>query len=372
MRRLTILLGLVLAAALAVGCDRGEKYEEPKVYDPTIDSPPSTLVVEPDPQLLANQAEIAKKSPKRIASAAGVPQAGGEPLESIKKTVLAFVDALEARQVDKITGFFVAQDAQAIKPGLVALFALQEKLAKLDQLIKTQFGPEIPDNVFQTTLAQIGLIIANPDKFDRPAILEALNKAQVTTAGDRVTLTIANAQTFTFLNVNGSWKIELNPELRQSIGIISETVAGIHKVTDSISSGINDGTITKDNLVPKIREQGQAAVETLMAKIKASVPTPTTPGATTPEGTAATPPEGTVAKKKEKTKAPPGGTVAAPAGTVGAPTVAPVEPNAPAAAPPPVAPAPEEDINRGRGPEKAEEMKRHLMAPATRLYGGSS
>jgi hypothetical protein len=346
---------------LAVGCDRGEKVEEPRVYDPTIDSPPSTIVVEPDPLLLANQVEIAKKSPKRTAPVAGTTEIGGELTESVKKTVLALVDALEAKQADKLAGFFVAQDAPTVKTAAATWFTLREKLDKQDQLIQERFGPGIPPKIVETTLTQMGLTIAIPEKVDRAALQEFLNQFQFTTAGNRVTLSAGNVPAFAFVNVAGTWKIELSPEPRLRIGMVSETVTGIDKLVDALTMGISDGSITKDNLVPTIKEQGQATWAAVMAKFESAAATEMT---TPPTGTIAAPPAGTA-------EARPSGTVAAPAGTVAAPPVAPSEPNTPVVAPPP-APAPQEDINRDRGPEKAQEMRRRLMAPATRVYGGGS
>ncbi len=70
----TRILGIVLAAGLLLGCEATEPPEDTTVYDPNIDAPASTLVVAPNPDLLADQANLARKSSGGVtASGTGTP-----------------------------------------------------------------------------------------------------------------------------------------------------------------------------------------------------------------------------------------------------------------------------------------------------------
>ena len=144
MRHSAVLWGLVAALILAGGCERRDDVEEPKAYDPAIDSPPSTIVVEPNPLLLANQVEIAKKAPKPTARAAGPAEATGESVEGVKSTLLRLLDAAEAKQADAVANFFAPQDAAAVQAILAAMPALEQKMATVSRLVRDKFGIETP------------------------------------------------------------------------------------------------------------------------------------------------------------------------------------------------------------------------------------
>jgi len=55
------ILCAVFVFGLVVGCDRNQEPERAVAYDPVIDAPATTLLVNPDADLLADQATLARK-----------------------------------------------------------------------------------------------------------------------------------------------------------------------------------------------------------------------------------------------------------------------------------------------------------------------
>jgi hypothetical protein len=536
MRRSAVLLTLAVLV-LAGGCERKDASDEPRAYDPSLDAPPSPIVANPDPLLLANQTEIAKNSPKRStgapgghaqpmaavnpapkveaeaaptpkpaeagrtpSAAANRPEAKAEDVEAIKKVFIAYIDAYEAKQYTQFVGFFVSDDAGAIRPLVSTTTAFENSAHGLIQLIRQKFGPQLPEDMAQF-VTNTETSLEQGSKINRANPKEEVNKLLFTSTKDgKVVVSDDAATEVTFVNVTGAWKIELDPKMRPLLKMTIDAIKAMDKLCDSLASGIENNTITKDNFSAQFQERAQtflvpiqeklATVAALQEKAKTSflcdlgigVPAdlgegqPVAAGQKDPaylEAVAALwtagqrdqaaeallqinwqkpavfapdsvftftdaqlkaspsgPQEQVVAKAKalrelciymadlsqkaaqagDAAKAKrymdsvvacgqflqtstklrafqvigmaitnTSGPIAAATGGTGTVTtvtpVPPVTPTAPAAPPPSAGPAPAsggEDINSGRGPEKAEEMKRRLIAPATRVYGGGS
>ena len=72
-------LGIVLVAGLLLGCEKTQPPEDTTVYDPNIDAPANTLVVTPNPDLLADQAKLAGKSSSSTGSSGTGTTSGTTP-----------------------------------------------------------------------------------------------------------------------------------------------------------------------------------------------------------------------------------------------------------------------------------------------------
>jgi hypothetical protein len=305
-------------------------------------------------------------TPAVVAAAAGAAEVSPQTVEAIKKTILAMADASAAKQYDKIADFFVADDVTALKPLLNSGPAVQDKARKLVQLIRQKFGPQLPPGLAQFVQATEASLKQN-EKFNRTAVENNLNKLQFALQPDGKVAISNGTEEITFVNVNNTWKIELSQEKRSAIPQVIALVKAANQFYDSLISGIQNGTITEENAMAEFNKRANTLMMPTMKKVQAS---PTVAklqrgggflfgsffeGSGSAEGAAAPASAG---------PAP------APAAT-GAPSAA---PTTPAASPPAAeaAPASGGDINSGRGPEKADEMKRSLLAPARRVYGGGS
>ncbi|MCJ7543081.1 MAG: hypothetical protein MUP47_00710 [Phycisphaerae bacterium] len=295
MRRSAVLLGLVGALVLAAGCERAEPVDEPKVYDPAIDAPPSTIGVNPNPLLLANQAEIAKRAPKPSAlrAPAGPAQASGDAIESVKATLLKMLDAVESGQSDAMMSFFVPEDAATMQSALAAMPALKAKWETLARLVRDKLGVEVPSEQIQMMTGQETM--GTPAWMDRATLMAEPSPLQFLARGDKVVVSRGGQEPVTFVNLAGSWKVELTPQERAMIGLFQEMSKAEDAMVDTLTAGINDGTITKDNFQTQMQAQAEAHLAPLFAKLAA---------AATAAGPAPAP--------GEAVAAPPGGTLPAP------------------------------------------------------------
>jgi hypothetical protein len=316
MRHSAVLWGLIAALVLAGGCERREEVEEPKPYDPTIDSPPSTIGVEPNPLLLANQVEIAKRSPKPTAApAAGPAEAAGEAVEGVKSTLLRLLDAVEAKQTDAVADFFVPEDAASMRSILAAMPALQQKLATVNRLVRDklgiELGPEPTAEMMGSGVSGLGL----PAWLDRATLMADPSPLQFAAQGDKVTVSRNGQEPMTLANLSGTWKIEPNPQERLAISMGTELIQATNTMADATVAGINNGTITKDNFQAKTQAMAEQYLSPIMNKYTAAAQAAMAGGTAAMAGGTATVAGGTVAMPSGPTAAgvptPAGGTTAA-------------------------------------------------------------
>lgn len=295
MRQSGILSGLAMAVVLAAagGCERGDSADEPKVYDPAVDAPPSRIVVDPDPQLLADQTEIAKRAAALPTVRLPVrgPEAGGTPAEAVRLTLLAMHDAVDANQMPALAEFLVPPDAEAVKTVLDALPALEEKMATVRQLVKEKLGAELPKDE-DDVRAQLAMVLL-PPWLSRAALAAQPSALQFAPSSKGVVVSDGQ-ESMTFVSIGGAWKAELAPPQRQTISFMSEIMQALDTMVDAITAGVNDGTITAENLEAKMQEQGEKVLGPVMAKFAAAAAAQMTPaggtGALTAEGGTAAPP----------------------------------------------------------------------------------
>jgi hypothetical protein len=398
MRRSVILLTLAVLV-LAGGCERKEASDEPQVYDPSLDAPPSPIVANPDPLLLANQSEIAKNAPKRASAmpgparpvaaaglapeisattppaqagltpavAAGATEVSPQTVEAVKKTFLAMADTWAAKQIDKIPDLFVPEDATVFKPFLVIAYPLEDKARKLMQLIRQKLGPQLSPGLAQFVQTTEGRLQQEINKKRNRATVENnLNKSQFALQPDGKVIVSNGKEDIAFVQVNNVWKITLSQEQRLGVQEDSEFIRAVDRFYDSMLSGLQNGAITKDNADAQLSERAKTLMAPTMKKLQSS---PAVAKLQKGEILFSSFFEGSGSAEGAAAPAS-AGPAPAPAAT-GAPSAA---PTTPAASPPAAgaAPASGGDINSGRGPEKADEMKRSLLAPARRVYGGGS
>lgn len=267
MRRLAMLLGLAAAMALVGACERTEPAEEPKVYDPAIDAPPSTIGVNHNPLLLANQAEIAKRVPKPLPPrpSAGPVQPSGDSIESVKATLLKMLDAVESGQTDAMMNFFVPEDAAAMRSALTAMPALKAKWETLARLARDTLGVEVPPEQMMVGEERMGA----PAWMDRATLMAEPSPLQFVAQGDKVVVSRGGQEPVTFVNLAGAWKVELTPQERAMIGLFGEMVKVQDTLVDGLIAGINNGTITKDNFQTEVQAQVEAQLAPIIAKATA-------------------------------------------------------------------------------------------------------
>ncbi len=296
MRRSAVLVGLVVLA-LARGCERGEPLDEPKVYDPAVDAPPSTIMVRPNPLLLANQVEIAKRSPKVTpAPAPAAPaRAGGASIDSVKATLLQLLDVVEADLIDAVPDFFVPEDSAMVRSVVADLPAIQEKLATVGRLVRERFGVDLPAEQIQMATGKRGMALAT--WMDRAILMAEPSPLQFLPQGDKIVVSRDGQEPITLVNLDGTWKIQLSPEERVMVGMAGEVVKATAAMADALIAGINDGTITRDNLQAQMQALQQRHLGPIMAKLAETTSGATAeaagagPGARVEEGVAPPEPE---------------------------------------------------------------------------------
>jgi len=269
MRRTVVLMSLAAALAAAGGCERRNPAEQPTVFDPDIDAPPSYLTAQADPLLIADQTEIARRAPKPPPSAVAGTSPTDAAVEAVRQVVTAMLTAEAANDVQRIPDFFVPQDAASLKTLLTTAGELEKKSQTLADQIK-QIGGEMPKEM--AMLKQIQVLPGMPGEGEAATSVEdEVKKLTFAAADGKVVVSGPQMTPLTFVRSGGQWKADMGPGFRPVFTAFAEVTGGYSRFLDALSKDIKDGTITKFELPARSKDLYASNVAPAMEKFMTAV-----------------------------------------------------------------------------------------------------
>jgi len=290
-----LLTGLFLVAA--IGCEKPKEPEQAEQYDREIDGPVCMYAPASDPDLLADQGEVAKRgaagaSASGSSDASAAPTAaklppGTNPVASARARLQGAANAVTAGRTVQVIELFAAEEAAAFTK-LLALSDLPEKIKAFEQLARDKLGDAAADKFRE---------ISNAGKLP-PLKAEAVFEKFIDVAnltlraeGDDVIVTRADGTQAKLVYTDNGWKYELDAKAKQMVVVVADMADGLNKLLDTMTAGINDGSITAANFDAKGQELSESILKPVAERFlklimdaagPAAPDGPTTTGTTTP------------------------------------------------------------------------------------------
>jgi hypothetical protein len=283
MKHVILTLALVAAVVAGGGCDRQDPSDRPQPYDPNVDAPPNVLVEASSnvPRGGGSTASTPKPKPAEPTPAEPTPaeptpaeptpaEPGGADddanIATVKQLLTDAVADAKTGSTDKVIALFPTKTGEAILALDPRMKAMEQKAADFEQLIQDKFGGEAPESVKGMTggggEGGIGSPLDDFTKMDVEAmVFRGLE--------GKVSVDDGSGDGPTFAQGVDGWKIEVSPQQSQSITVLGEVMDGSEKFLDTLTAGINDGSITKENLDAKVEEVSKTTVLPAMMKLMA-------------------------------------------------------------------------------------------------------
>jgi len=251
------ILGIVLAAGLVVGCEKNEPPEEATVYDPNIDAPPSPLVVNPSPDLLADQATLAPKDSVGTGGPGAGPGAGQDPrIKAVRVNLSKMIDAAKEGKLSSVAGYASAKDADAMKSAMTALAALNEAEQKLLAAVKTHTGKEPPAVLTQ-------MLARGPDGGPFLAHLHEMSIDELAlTPVDANTVTVKDGvgAKLTFTKSDDKWVISLSDAEAKVYAALGELAPLQAQAAKELTEGLGSGLISEASLPQAVMDKAETTL----------------------------------------------------------------------------------------------------------------
>jgi hypothetical protein len=192
------------------------------------------------------------------APAAGTGTAAGPTaatVDAVKAFIAQLTEAQKANDLDKSLSFYTTEDVNAIKTALAAAKDTPAKIAAFQKLLADK-AITMPDSMKKDFSEPEGvkdgkLAIPGIDYDKTPA-----DKLTFEQAGDNVVVVAPDKLRETFVKSADGWNIQLDPKERERLSLLTNVLAGIGKVIDTLTAGVNDGSITNETLEAKAKEVG--------------------------------------------------------------------------------------------------------------------
>ena len=267
MKQLTIIL-VAAVIFLTLGCEkRAGQAEEAARYDAEIDGPTCMLTVSTDENLLADQKKISRQARLDVESAeeSTTPAPAADPAGEVRQVMIDLIANFKAGRMDRLAAALPSAEAAALRKFFNDFDKLNPKRESLKQLFKTKLKMEPPPDV-KTGLSKDMFIYAIFGVNFSKVSLDDLDIKQV---GETVVISGPNVRKVTFFKDGQVWKIQISPDARQLAGLLDEIVSITEKMGNELISGINNGSVTKDNHRAKMVEIEQRHGAVMGAKIRA-------------------------------------------------------------------------------------------------------
>ena len=282
MKHVIFVFGLVAAVAVGIGCDKQDPSERPEPYDPNVDAPPNVLVEAPSnvPRGGGGVASTAKPKPAEPKPAEPKPAepGPGEPapaepgaqedanIAEVKQLLTDAIAAAKGGSNDKLIALFPTEIGASILALEPRTEAMKKKSADFAQLVQDKLGAEVPESAKgMTGGGEEGGMLSPLDEFTNMNVEAMVFKAME----GKVSITDNTDKGQTFARTADGWKIEVPPQVSQAIGVLGEVMDGTDKFLDTLTAGINDGSVTKENLDAKVEEVSKTTVLPAMMKLMA-------------------------------------------------------------------------------------------------------
>jgi hypothetical protein len=265
-----VIVGLVAAAGLLAGCEGDRASEEAKPYDPEVDPPPMNLTVRTDRDLLADQRKLARKPATAApttttapATAPAGPSDTGPQVDEVKQAVAKLVEASKSGDPEQLRPVFAAADGEAMIGLLKAGVELPKKIAALQKAIKDDLGLADAPPMLQQAMAQGGG--TGPSMSDLADI--APDALSYKIQGEDVLVTGPEGMKLVFSKASGQWKAGFDPMMNKMLPVLGELVQAQAKFIDTLTTGIKDREVTKDNIDQKAMELAEQLLKPAAKKL---------------------------------------------------------------------------------------------------------
>ena len=262
-------LGLVLVAAMA-SCEKEQPPERTTEYSPSVDAPPTNLVVHPNRDLLADQSKVADDAAAQLASVAErgkKPKAGPTDPKAVAVAGIMgkLIEAGKAGQTAALTPFFDPADGEEMRGVLASMAEIPAAWSELAGMLKAKSIANIPPSIKQTMekiaggppLIALGEIA--PDSLDYK-----LDGNSVVVTGAGTPLRFAPGP-------QNSWLFKLSPEDHAMYQAAGELAKAQARFVKTLSGGLSDGSVTPENLDEKAKALSEEIVKPAVEKLKETV-----------------------------------------------------------------------------------------------------
>ena len=310
---LVLVAGVMLCVPL--GCERRSE-EDPVSYDRDVDGPPVVIKTPlPDYEIIGKPDVVAKRrrafqeSSGDTSSGGGKSGAGGaDPIgpetpasaDEIAEVKAVFEKVLATKDSgddSAAMAFFDDEAATAISEITRGTKDIQAKSLALHSLMETKFGAEYPDS-FKQKNEQMQTQAMGPSSAVEILGDVSMDQLVFTKIGDKVVAAGPKNEKFVLSKTADGWKIGFDKNAREMVGVLRELLKGATKMLDTLSAGVEDGSITADNVEAKGAELTEQLVAPVQKKLMAIMMKAMAgamgggPGDTVPPGGAATQPAG--------------------------------------------------------------------------------
>lgn len=249
MKTLTIVL-CAASICLAIGCEKDYPGREGQTgFDQKIDGPVNAMKAPADESLLADQGKISgefetEEAPAPVPAPTPPPAASGTPVDQVKAVMTQMAAAAKGGQEAQLPAFFNDADAALIRP--LVQIDLKAKGDKFTQAVKTKLRTKLPPQMD-------GMIkrMAQP----RPLNLVGdATKYKFKQVGQTIVATDPSGDELTFAKVGSAWKAKLSDKRKADIMLLKTRLDSANKFLDEAIAGVNDGSISRQNLAAKLQE----------------------------------------------------------------------------------------------------------------------
>ena len=264
------LVGVLLAGAM-VGCEKERASEEAVAFDPNLDAPPSGLVIRPDPDLLRDQADLAAEARDAVAAAqpagAGPTTSGGGQedagVAAVRAVMGKLIGAAKAGQ-GSIVLDAMAEDSQEMRDFTASLADLAAKVTDFNKAVADVLAlPQPPASIEQAfgKGADGGPILARLGDL-------ATNAIEYETDGNTVSVKDGTETLEFSKDSGGAWKIQVTDAQKRTYAALGELLKAQAEFAGTLTAGIRQGGVTKDNVDQKVMELYQDKVKPALEAVE--------------------------------------------------------------------------------------------------------
>jgi|GEM_PF-3132690 len=276
-----LVVGLMLSVPF--GCDRGVD-EDPVSYEREVDGPPVSIRTPMrDYDIIGKPTAVARRRAALLADSGdtssddtggGVDLSGpsspasADEIAEVKAVIEKFLATKDSGDESAAMAFFSDEAATAIQKITQGTKDIQAKALALHSLMETKFGAQYPDALKERN-EKMQIEAIGPSSASEILGEVSMDQLTFTKIGEMVVATGPKKNKFVFSKTAEGWKIGFDKDTREMVGVLSELLTGSMKMLDGITAGINDDSITPDNVEAKtaalVSEHVEPAQKKLMA-----------------------------------------------------------------------------------------------------------
>ena len=281
------LLVLVAGVMLCVpfGCD-SRSDEDPVAYDRDVDGPPAAIKTPlPDYDIIGSPSVVrdrrqAFRESSGDTSPPGDTSGGGEDLTGpavdasedeiaeVKTVIQKVLDTKDAEDDSAAMAFFDEDAATAVKEIMQGVKDIKQKALALDSTMETKFGAQYPEGV-KANNKKMRTKPMGPSSAAEMLGEISMNQLVFKKIGEKIVATSSKNDKFVLSKTADGWKIGFDKKGRKRIDICRELQKGAAKMLDTLSAGVDDGSITADTVEGKAAELTKEHVAPAQKKLKA-------------------------------------------------------------------------------------------------------